>query len=328
MTFIRQLRELGLGDVALVGGKNASLGELIRKLAPLGVKIPDGFAVTAEGYRHFLKEAHLDEPIREVLAGVRKDDVEDLVRRAGRVRELILTAEFPRDLDDEIVRAYRVLSLEFGEEACDVAVRSSATAEDLPTASFAGQQESYLNVRGAAFVSEAVRKAFASLFTPRAISYRIDMGFDHMQIALSVGVQKMVRSDLASAGVIFTLDPETGHRGVILVTSSFGLGESVVQGKVAPDQFLVHKATLQGGFAPLFSRKLGTKEVRLVYDDEGHRQVKSLPVPEAERAAWSLSDDDVLTLARWAARIEEHYTRERGADTPMDIEWAKDGVSG
>ncbi len=209
-----------------------------------------------------------------------------------------------------------------------MAVRSSATAEDLPTASFAGQQESFLNVRGAVFVNEAVRKAFASLFTSRAISYRLDMGFDHMQIALSVGVQKMVRSDLASAGVIFTLDPETGHRGVVLVTSSFGLGESVVQGKVAPDQFYVHKAKLKEGFAPLFMKKLGTKEVRLVYDERGHRQVKSEPVPEDDRARWSLGDDDVLTLARWAALIEDHYTREHGAETPMDIEWAKDGRSG
>ena len=328
MHFVRQLRELGLGDVALVGGKNASLGELIAELSPLGVRVPDGFAVTAEGYRHFLREAGLDEPIRRALDGVRKDDVQDLVRRGNRVRELVATATMPPDLEQEIDEAYRALSLTCGEEASDVAVRSSATAEDLPTASFAGQQESFLNVRGAPFVREAVRKAFASLFTPRAISYRLDMGFGHEKVALSVGVQKMVRADLASAGVIFTLDPESGHRGVVLVTSSFGLGESVVQGKVAPDQFYVHKATLREGHPSLFAKKLGTKEVRLVYDDEGHRQVKSLPVPDADRMRWSLADDEVLTLARWALKIEEHYTRVHGHDTPMDIEWAKDGASG
>ena len=328
MHFIQAFRETGLGDVARVGGKNASLGELLSKLTPLGVNVPDGFAVTADGYRHFLREAKLDEPILAVLRDVRKDDVQDLVRRGERIRELMLTAPMPRDLEEEIDKSYRALSLAYGEEASDVAVRSSATAEDLPTASFAGQQESFLNVRGAVFVTEAVRKAFASLFTPRAISYRVDMGFDHMQIALSVGVQKMVRADLASAGVIFTLDPETGHRGVVLVTSSFGLGESVVQGKVAPDQFYVHKGTLKEGFRPLFLKKLGTKEVRLVYDEEGHRQVKSVRVPDEERARFSLTDDDVLTLAQWAVQIEEHYTRERGAETPMDIEWAKDGVSG
>jgi pyruvate,water dikinase len=328
MHYVMRLRETGLRDVGLVGGKNASLGELLTKLSPVGVSVPDGFAVTAKGYRRFLKHGALEEPIRRVLDGVKRDDVQDLALRAERIRELMVTAPFPLDLMDEIAESYRRLSQAYGEEASDVAVRSSATAEDLPTASFAGQQESFLNVRGSAFVVEAVRKAFASLFTPRAIAYRADMGFDHMQIALSVGVQKMVRSDLASAGVIFTLDPETGHRGVVLVTSSFGLGESVVQGKVAPDQYYVHKATLKGGFAPLFLKKLGTKEVRLVYDLHGHRQVKSEPVPELERGRWSLDDQEVLKLARWATLIEEHYSREHGADTPMDIEWAKDGVSG
>jgi pyruvate,water dikinase len=328
MRFIRLFREIGLGDVASVGGKNASLGELITKLAPLGVNVPDGFAVTAEGYRHFLREAKLEDAIRETLRGVRKEDVQDLVRRGDRLRELVSSAPLPRDLAEEISAAYRALSLAYGEDATDVAVRSSATAEDLPNASFAGQQESFLNVRGAASVEDAVRRAFASLFTPRAISYRLDMGFEHMKVALSVGIQKMVRSDLASAGVIFTLEPETGHRGVVLVTSSFGLGESVVQGRVAPDQFVVHKDTLARGFRPLVWKKLGTKEVRVVYDEEGHRMVKSLPVPQEDRARWSLSDDDALALARWAVQIEAHYTRERGAEAPMDIEWAKDGRTG
>jgi pyruvate,water dikinase len=328
MRFVRGFREVGLGDVGLVGGKNASLGELIANLEPLGVAVPDGFCVTAEAYRDFLTEARLDEPIRRIVSDLRKDDVAALVRGSDRIRELIGAAALPKELMRELEEAYRALSLKYGEEAADVAVRSSATAEDLPTASFAGQQESFLNVRGAIFVADAVRKAFASLFTPRAISYRLDMGFDHMKVALSVGVQKMVRSDLASAGVIFTLDPDTGHREMVLVTSSFGLGESVVQGRVAPDQFYVHKPTLKQGFRPLVWKKLGSKEVRLVYDETGHRQVKTIATSVADRSRFSLSDDDVLTLARWSLQIEEHYSGRHGAPTPMDIEWAKDGVSG
>jgi pyruvate,water dikinase len=328
MRFLRPFREVGLGDVSLVGGKNASLGELLTKLTPLGVNVPDGFAVTADAYRAFLREANLEQPIQQILDGVRKNDVDDLVRRADRIRDLMVNAPMPAAMAEEIDASYRALSLRYGEEATDVAVRSSATAEDLPTASFAGQQETYLNVRGAAFVREAVRKAFASLFTPRAISYRLDMGFGHLQVALSVGIQKMVRSDLASAGVIFTLDPDTGHRGVVLVTSSFGLGESVVQGKVAPDQFYVHKETLKKGFDSLFLKKVGTKETRLIYDTDGHRQVKTEPVPVADRARWSLSDADAIILAKWAVLVEEHYTREHGSDTPMDLEWAKDGRTG
>jgi pyruvate, water dikinase len=328
MGWKRWFRDVTADDVALVGGKNSSLGEMVRELAPLGVEVPDGFAVTAEGYGHFLREAGLERTIEEALSGADASDVDGLLRRSDALRAAMLKAELPADLAGEIVAGYAELSRRCGEGETDVAVRSSATAEDLPNASFAGQQETFLNVRGAAFVLDAVKRCFASLFTPRAIRYRQDMGFAHTSIALSVGIQKMVRSDRASAGVIFTLDPESGHRGVILVTSSFGLGESVVQGRVAPDQFLVHKATLKAGFAPLVRKKLGTKEVRLVYDQDGHRQVKSEPVPEGERATWSLGDDDVLTLARWAALIEDHYTRRHGADTPMDIEWAKDGVSG
>ncbi len=328
MSWIRPFRDVGLDDIPLVGGKNASLGEMLRELEPLGVRIPDGFAVTAEAYRAFLREAGIESALREVLSGLRARDVEDVARRASRARELIARAQLPRSLEEQIAKAYRALSIEYGRDDVDVAVRSSATAEDLPNASFAGAQETFLNVRGATFVVDAVKRAYASLFSPRAITYREDMGFDHMAVALSVGVQKMVRSDLASAGVIFTLDPESGHRGVLLVTSSVGLGESVVQGKVAPDQFYVHKATLREGFAPLVWKKLGTKETRIVYDEVGHRQVKTEPVPEAERARWSLSDEDVLTLARWSVRVEDHYTKKHGADTPMDIEWAKDGVTG
>ena len=327
MKFVRRFGDLRLKDVPIVGGKNASLGEMLAALTPLGVRVPDGFATTAEAYRELLKRAELEQTIRDILRDVRREDVDDLVRRSARIRELVVRAPLPPALEREIDAAYRDLSRAYGEEATDVAVRSSATAEDLPNASFAGQQESFLNVRGTASVCEAVRKGFASLFTPRAISYRLDMGFDHMQVALSVGVQKMVRSDLASAGVIFTLDPDTGHRGVVLVTSSFGLGESVVQGRVVPDSFYVHKATLER-FRPLLWKKLGTKEVRLVYDATGHRQVRDEPVPQAERERLSISDDDVLELARWSVRIEEHYSKLRGEPTPMDIEWAKDGLSG
>ncbi len=298
-------------------------------MTALGVRVPDGFAVTADAYREHLRSSCLDEPIREALEGVDKNNLEDLVRRSDAIRDLILRAPLPVSVAMEIDGAYRVLSRDAGGEiATDVAVRSSATAEDLPNASFAGQQESFLNVRGLASVEEAVRRAFASLFTPRAISYRIDMGFDHLKVALSVGIQKMVRSDLASAGVIFTLEPDTGHRGVVLITSSWGLGESVVQGRVGPDQLIVHKATLKSGHRSLVWKKIGTKETRLVYDESGHRQVRIEPVSAEDRVRLSLGDDEALELARWAIAIEDHYTTVRGEPTPMDIEWAKDGRSG
>ncbi len=326
--WIRQLHDVGLADVPVVGGKNAALGEMLRALLPLGIRVPDGFAVTAGAYRHFLRSASLESQIREILQGLDKKDVDELVRRSDRIRDRMVHAPVPDDLAREIEEAYAALSAASGTAATDVAVRSSATAEDLPTASFAGQQETFLNVRGAASVVDAVRRAFASLFTPRAISYREDMGFDHMKVALSVGVQKMVRSDRGSAGVIFTLDTETGHRGVVMVTSSFGLGETVVQGRVVPDTFCVHKAALQAGFRALVRKKLGSKEVRMVYDETGHRQVTTERLSDELRARFSLDDDDVLELARWALRIEEHFSRVHGAPTPMDIEWAKDGVTG
>jgi pyruvate,water dikinase len=328
MRWIRRFEELGLEDLPEVGGKNASLGEMIRELAPMGIRIPGGFATTAEAYRGFLRSSRLEEAIRESLVGLRPQDVADLERRSRDIRELFASAPLPLELEAEILEAYRDLSARYGETATDVAVRSSATAEDLPGASFAGQHESFLNVRGPSLVLEAVRSAYASLFTARAISYRADMGFDALGVALSVGVQKMVRSDKGSAGVIFTLDTETGHRGVVLVTSSWGLGETVVQGRAVPDQFYVHKEALRRGFRPIVRRKLGTKEIRLVYDADGHRRVRDVPVPPEERARFSLSDDDVLTLAGWALRIEEHYSRKHLRDTPMDIEWARDGVTG
>lgn len=328
MQWIRWFNELTIADVPRVGGKNASLGEMIRELAPKGIQIPDGFAVTADAYRAFLHYNELDEKIKEILTGLDTHDVNDLLRRTGQVRRLILRGEFPPDMEREIVDCYGELSRRYHMNTADVAVRSSATAEDLPTASFAGQQETYLNVHGEAMLLESVTKCFASLFTPRATSYREDMGFDHFQVGLSVGVQKMIRADLAASGVIFTLDTESGFRDVVFVTSAYGLGENVVQGRVAPDEYYVFKPTLRQGYRPLIWRRLGSKELRMVYDESGSKLVKNVHVVDEDRRRFSIDDDDVLKLAEWAMIIEDHYTARRGVDMPMDIEWAKDGVSG
>ncbi|MEN9934731.1 MAG: hypothetical protein RLZZ387_1310 [Chloroflexota bacterium] len=327
MQWVRWFRDIGIDDVPSVGGKNASLGEMLRELTDVGVQVPDGYAVTAEAYRSFMAANALEAPIGDLLAGWNRADVQDLARRARRIRNLILKGIFPVDLEREIVAAYRELSRRSGTEDIEVAVRSSATAEDLPTASFAGQQETYLHVHGEADLLESIKKSLASLFTARAISYREDMGFEHFKVALSIGVQRMVDADEASSGVIFTLDTETGFRDVVYITSIWGLGENIVQGRVAPDQFYVHKPTLRQGYRPIISKQCGTKEFKLVYDRNDHR-LKNLSVLPAERARFSLSDEDVLQLARWSLAIEEHYSRKRGADTPMDIEWAKDSHTG
>ncbi len=327
MKWVKWFSEVGIADVPLVGGKNASLGEMLRELKDAGVRVPDGFAVTAEAYRYYLREAGLEERIREILAGLDKSDPDDLLKRSRRIRNLIIRAECPEDLRQEIAAAYRELSSRYGVDEVDVAVRSSATAEDLPTASFAGQQESYLMIHGEAELLLAVRRAFASLFTARAISYREDMGFDHFKVALSVGVQKMVRSDLASSGVMFTLDTETGFRDVVLITSIWGLGENIVQGRVVPDEFYVHKPTLRQGYDSLIWKKLGAKEFKLIYD-ESKQRLSNVPTPREERQRFSLEPAEVLQLARWALAIEEHYSNVHGQPTPMDIEWAKDGLSG
>lgn len=324
----RWFSEIGIDDVPAVGGKNASLGEMSRELTPLGIRVPNGFAVTADAYRHFLEANGLEASIRDALAGLEKDDVQDLNRRSRRIQNLVLGGAFPTELEGEILRDYRELSARYGEERTDVAVRSSATAEDLPTASFAGQQESFLNVHGEIQLLESVKRCLASLFTPRAISYREDMGFGHFEVALSVGVQKMVRSDLASSGVIFTLDTESGFRDVVFVTSTWGLGENIVQGRVVPDGFYVHKPTLKEGYEPLIRKQLGTKEFKMIYDASGHRLVENVPTPQEEREAFSASDEDVLQLAKWAVTIENHYSEKHGKKTFMDIEWAKDGVTG
>ena len=319
--------ELDIADVPSVGGKNASLGEMVRELASQGVRVPDGFAITARGYRRFLEANHLEEPLRTALTGLDPANVADLRDRGNRARQLILGAELPQDLRDEIVAAYRQLGKD-RTEPVDVAVRSSATAEDLPGASFAGQQETYLNVQGERMLLEACKHCFASLFTDRAISYRHDRGFDHLAIALSVGVQIMVRSDLGASGVAFTLDTESGFRDVVLISASYGLGENVVQGVVNPDEYMVFKPTLATGSRPILQKTLGDKEVALVYDVGGGRRVKNVPVSPADRARFVLGEDDILQLARWAIAVERHYTAKLGQPTPMDLEWAKDGRTG
>lgn len=325
--YVRWFPEIGLADVPLVGGKNASLGELVRELGGEGIAVPGGFAVTAEGYRYFLRRAGLDAVIAGHLAGLDTRDVADLRRRGALVRNAILAAELPPDLAAEITAAYATLTADQPDLA-SVAVRSSATAEDLPDASFAGQQESFLNVHGPAAVLDACRRCFASLFKDRAISYRVDRGYDHFKVALSVGIQRMVRSDLASAGVIFTLDTETGFRDVVLINAAYGLGENVVQGTVNPDEYAVFKPTLLAGFRPVLRKQVGTKEYKLVYDVGGTKAVKNVPVAEADRARFVLTDDEILQLARWSCRIEAHYSARHGRPTPMDIEWAKDGITG
>ena len=325
--YILPFRETGIDHVPQVGGKNASLGEMLRELTHLGVRVPDGFSVTAAAYRYFLRFNELDAPIAETSASLNRDDVRDMTSRARTIRNLIHSGTFPEDLEEEIRSAYRTLSDAAGLPNAYVAVRSSATAEDLPNASFAGQQETYLMVHGEAELLDAVKRAFASLYTTRAVGYREDMGFAHDQVALSVGVQHMVRSDLESSGVMFTLDTETGFRNVVFVNSVWGLGENIVQGRVVPDAFYVHKQLLKDGYKPLVWKKLGAKEFRMVYDETGHR-VENNPTPDEDRRRFSVSEDDVLELARWALVIEDHYSQKRGADVPMDIEWAKDGITG
>lgn len=326
--YVRWFGDLGVEDVALVGGKNASLGELFRELTPLGVKIPNGFAVTAAAYRDTLTQAGTWPRLEEILRDLDKSDVEDLARRSRRARELVYESPLSDDLREQIVTAYQQLVEEYGPEL-SVAVRSSATAEDLPTASFAGQHETFLNVHGAERVVEACRRCFASLFTDRAISYRIDQGFDHLSIGLSVGVMKMVRSDLAGSGVLFTLDTETGFRDVIFITGAYGLGENVVQGAVDPDEFYVHKPTYELGHRAVLKRKLGRKQMRMVYaQGRGGQTTANIPTPEADRARFCLTDAEVLTLVGYGIAVERHYSKRAGHPMPMDIEWAKDGLDG
>jgi pyruvate, water dikinase len=327
VSFIRWFDDLGIHDIPVVGGKNASLGELRRALSGSGINVPNGFAITVNAYRSFLESNHLDEQMRALLAGLDTRNVEDLQQRGRKIRQAILLGRLPAPIEEAILTAYDRLG-EGAVEPVDVAVRSSATAEDLPDASFAGQQETFLNVQGHAAVLDTCRRAFASLFTDRAISYRVDKGFDHLQVGLSIGVQRMVRSDLACSGVMFSIDTETGFPDLVLIDAAYGLGENVVQGAVNPDEFRVFKPTLLKGSRPIIGRRIGSKEFKLVYDSSGSRMVKNVPVAQPDRDKLTLTDDEVLTLARWACRIEAHYSGIHGQPTPMDMEWAKDGRTG
>jgi pyruvate,water dikinase len=325
-SFTLDFSEIHMTDVPRVGGKNASLGEMFNALKPRGVGVLDGFATTDKAYWHLLSERGLEEKLRKALSHFDPENLQELAERGHQSRQAVLETPIPADLAADIVASYRRLVARFGRET-ELAVRSSATAEDLPEASFAGQAESFLNVRGEEGLLRAVQQCFASLFTDRAISYRARLGYSQLKVALSVGVMPMVRSDLASSGVIFTLDTESGFRDVVTVTGAYGLGEFVVQGVVTPDEWLVFKPTLLKDCRPIVGRRLGSKEVRLVYA-QGTRTTRSETIPLSERSRYSLSDDEVLTLARWACVIEDHYSGLAGHRQPMDIEWAKDGVTG
>jgi pyruvate,water dikinase len=324
--YVRWFSDIRLGDVALVGGKNASLGELYSTLSKQGIRVPNGFALTTEAYRDALTAAKAWKRLHQLLDNLDKRNVDVLAKRAAEAREIVYQATATGPLREQIDRAYRQLETEYRTNVA-VAVRSSATAEDLPSASFAGQHESFLNVSGTDELFEACRHCFASIFTDRAISYRVDNAFDHFKVALSVGVMKMLRSDRAASGVIFTLDTESGFRDVVFVTGVYGLGENIVQGTVDPDEFYVHKPTFRAGRRAVLSRSLGRKQLRMIYADRGGG-TKNVPVPEAERGRFCIADAEVLKLAGDAIRIEDHYSKSAGHPMPMDIEWAKDGDDG
>ncbi len=320
--YVVSLDKLGVHDVEHVGGKNASLGEMISNLAGAGVSVPGGFATTAQAYRDFLEQSGLNDRIHAALDALDVDDINALTKTGAQIRQWVMEAEFPARLDSEIRTAFAAMAA--GNDNMAVAVRSSATAEDLPDASFAGQQETFLNIRGVDNVIRAAKEVFASLFNDRAIAYRVHQGFDHKLVALSAGVQRMVRSETGTAGVMFTLDTESGFRDVVFITGAYGLGETVVQGAVNPDEFYVHKNTLQAGRPAILRRNLGSKAIKMVYGEEAKagRSVKTVEVDRAERARFCLTDAEVSELAKQAMIIEQHYQR------PMDIEWAKDGDDG
>ena len=320
--YILWFNETGIDDVPLVGGKNASLGEMYRNLTKKGVNVPNGFSITAYAYRYFVKEEKIMEDLKKVLGKLDLNSVKSLAEVGYEARQLLLKAEFPPPLRAAIIDAYREMCRKYGKNT-DVAVRSSATAEDLPDASFAGQQETYLNIRGEHALIDSCKKCFASLFTNRAIHYRADKGFDHFNIALSIGVQKMVRSDLAASGVMFSIDTESGFRNAVLINSIYGLGENIVQGAVNPDEYYVFKPTLNKGYKPIISKVIGNKSMRMIYSTGGSKvSTKNVNVSKEERNKFVLEDDEVLVLAKWACIIEDHYKK------PMDMEWAKDGKTG
>jgi pyruvate,water dikinase len=328
MKYIIDLNKVSLSDINLVGGKNSSLGEMIQNLKTLGIKVPNGFAITVDAYYDFIKYNKLDEKIRELVSSITEEDIVQLRRTGLEVRNLIRNGKFPDDLKNEIQEKYKELSQTYGQEMTDVAVRSSATAEDLPDASFAGQQETYLNVRGSESIIEAVRNCFASLFTDRAISYRNMFGYDHFDVGLSVCVQKIVRSDLSSSGVAFSIDPESGFSDVVVINGSYGLGEMVVQGSVSPDEFIIFKPSLEKGFASIIEKKLGNKDKKMIYGEDHGKLTKIVSTNEEQRNNFCISDKQALEIARWVSSIEKYYSLLKGKKTSMDVEWAIDGLTG
>jgi pyruvate,water dikinase len=328
-SFVLWFDEINMDNVAQVGGKNASLGELIRELEPKGVRIPHGFAVTAAAYRHYLKETGLDIFIEKTLEGLNTRNLKELARRGKLVRDTMRKTPLPKDLEKAIAEAYARMEKQYGKKT-DVAVRSSATAEDLPGASFAGEQETYLNIRGAKDVVRASIWTMASLFTDRAISYRADKGFDHMKVALSVGVQKMVRSDKGASGVMFSVDTESGFHDVVVVNATYGLGELIVQGQVTPDEYLVSKSRIGQVKSPIILKKIGKNLKKMIYGTgkAGVIQTKIIATPVADTKKFVLNEKEIVTMATWGAIIEKHYTERVNKWTPMDMEWAKDGISG
>lgn len=326
--YIRWFEEIKIEDVPEVGGKNASIGEMYRELKNTGIKVPNGFAITADAYWYMLQAAGVVNELKNVMKGLDTSNVADLSIRGRKARDIILEAGIPDDLWVEIKAAYDKLCKEYGSDT-DVAVRSSATAEDLPFASFAGQQETYLNVHGYPALKIACIRCFASLFTDRAISYRVTNNFDHFKVGLSIGVMKMVRSDLASSGVIFTLDTESGFNDVVFITGAYGLGENIVQGAVNPDEFYVFKPTLKAGYKPIIQKKLGSKDIKMIYGvGDSKIQTRNVDVPESDRRRYCINNEEILTLAKYAVTIEDYYSNKSGKPIPMDIEWAKDGMTG
>ncbi|WQY56971.1 pyruvate, water dikinase [Helicobacter pylori] len=329
MRYIKFFKELNNKNVNLVGGKNASIGEMFQELVPIGIKVPDGFAITSEAYWYLLEQGGAKQKIIELLENVDATEIDVLKIRSKQIRELIFGTPFPSDLRDEIFQAYEILSQQYNMKEADVAVRSSATAEDLPDASFAGQQDTYLNIKGKTELIHYIKSCLASLFTDRAISYRASRGFDHLKVALSVGVQKMVRADKGSAGVMFSIDTETGFKDAVFITSAWGLGENVVGGTINPDEFYVFKPTLEQNKRPIIKRQLGNKTQKMVYAPRGSEHpTRNIKTTKKEWQSFSLSDEDVLILAKYAIEIEKHYSKEAKQYRPMDIEWAKDGESG
>ncbi len=327
LTYTLAFNNIQMTDLSQVGGKNASLGEMIQHLSPLGIEVPDGFAITVDAYLYFLEYNSLNDSIHDIISSTNVDDVIDLRKNGMKVRQLIREGKFPTDLSDSILSAYEKLSMQYGQKLTDVAVRSSATAEDLPDASFAGQQETFLNVRGHSALLNSVRNCFASLFTDRAISYRETFKFNHFEVGLSVGVQKMVRSDLAASGVAFSLDTESGFKDVVLINGSYGLGEMVVQGAVNPDEFLVFKPTLEKGFESIIEKKMGVKEIKMIYGTNPGEMVRKVAVEKEIQKQFCINDEYILQIAKWVSIIEKYYSELKDTYCPMDVEWAIDGLT-